>query len=105
MTPAVWKQVIGMSVWNVIVMTAMFAKMVLNEKYIGYVLVDTDGGQYAENGLYKREQLTMIYNTFIFLQLFNQINCRKVGGKDFNVVESFTHNWYFLGILVGSFSF
>jgi len=42
MTPAVWKQVIGMSVWNVIVMTAMFAKMVLNEKYIGYVLVDTD---------------------------------------------------------------
>jgi len=55
MTQAVWKQVIGMSIWNVIVMTAMFAKMVLNEKYIGYVLVDTDGGQYADNGLYKRE--------------------------------------------------
>ena len=34
----------------------------------------------------------------MFLQLFNMINCRKIGRRDFNVFESFFHNWYFIGL-------
>jgi len=34
----------------------------------------------------------------VFLQLFNMINCRKIGRRDFNVFESFFHNWYFIGL-------
>ena len=26
------------------------------------------------------------------------INCRKIGRRDFNVFESFFHNWYFIGL-------
>lgn len=28
--------------------------------------------------------------------MFNMINCRKIGSRDFNVFESFMHNTYFL---------
>jgi hypothetical protein len=53
----------------------------------------------------KLQHLTWIFNTFVFLQIFNYINCRKVGDKDFNVLEKFFHNKFFLGILVFTFSF
>lgn len=46
--------------------------------------------------------MTKIFNTFVFLQLFNQINCRKVGRQDFNVFEEFFHNKYFIGVLFGT---
>ena len=36
----------------------------------------------------KRLHLTYIFNTFVFLQIFNEINCRKVGRKDFSVFGS-----------------
>ena len=49
---------------------------------------------------YRRSCLTKIYNVFFFLQLFNEINCRKVGNKDFDVFENFFHNpWYSLVLL------
>jgi magnesium-transporting ATPase (P-type) len=48
----------------------------------------------------KLHHFTYIYNTFVFLQLFNLINCRKIGRRDFNVFESFFHNLYFIGIFV-----
>lgn len=100
-----------MSLWHTIIMTFMFISMVLSDKYVGFVPVDTKGsdegsGLYLkEAGEYKRRCLSNIYNTFIFLQIFNQINCRKVGPKDFNVFENFFHNFYFLLIWVGTFAF
>ena len=33
------------------------------------------------------------------MQVFNAINCRKIGMREFNVFESFFHNFYFLAIL------
>jgi len=44
----------------------------------------------------KQHHLTYVFEIFVFLQLFNMINCRKIGKKDFNVFESFFHNWYFI---------
>lgn len=38
------------------------------------------------------------------LQLFNMINCRKLGTRDFNVFENFFHNWLFLIIMAINFS-
>lgn len=40
----------------------------------------------------------------MLLQLFNEINCRKVGRRDFNVFEAFFHNAYFLLVLAGTFA-
>jgi hypothetical protein len=56
----------------------------------------------ADQCAYKKGCLTKIFNVFFFLQLFNEINCRKVGNKDFDVFESFFHNiWYSL-VLFGT---
>jgi len=32
----------------------------------------------------KCKHLTYLFNIFVFLQLFNMINCRKIGRRDFN---------------------
>lgn len=45
--------------------------------------------------------LTYVFNTFVFLQIFNLINSRKIGIDDKNVLESFFHNFYFLMALFG----
>lgn len=46
---------------------------------------------------------TLLFQTFIFMQLFNQINSRKLGFKDFNIVERFFNNYLFLIVLAGEF--
>lgn len=47
----------------------------------------------------KLRLFTFIFCTFVFLQLANEINCRKIGQRDFNVFEHFFHNWWFIGVL------
>jgi len=42
---------------------------------------------------------TMIFNTFVWMQIFNEINARKVNGE-WNVVDGFFDNWMFSSILL-----
>jgi hypothetical protein len=78
--------------------------MVFDSEYVDAAPIglDDEDNTYFAAAQSKRKHLTKIYNVFVFLQLFNEINCRKVGNKDFNVLESFFHNpWYTL-ILFGT---
>jgi hypothetical protein len=34
------------------------------------------------------------------MQVFNEINSRKLGAHDYNVFESFFNNWLFIGIII-----
>lgn len=43
---------------------------------------------------------TMLFETFIYMHLFNEINCRKVGATEYNVFHNILSNWYFI-IVVG----
>lgn len=52
----------------------------------------------------KTRHMTMLFNTFIFMQVFNEINCRKVGRRDFNIFEGIHRNIYFLAVVVGTFA-
>ncbi|CAG9332983.1 unnamed protein product [Blepharisma stoltei] len=45
---------------------------------------------------------TIFFNTFVFLQIFNEINCRKVKSDEKNVFKGITKNWIFLGIIIGT---
>merc|ERR1719412_1063947 len=42
---------------------------------------------------------TMIFNTFVWMQIFNEINARKVNGE-WNVFAGFFDNWMFSAILL-----
>ena len=41
---------------------------------------------------------TIIFNAFIMMQLFNMINARKLGEREFNIFSGFFNNWMFLAV-------
>ncbi|QRV74869.1 calcium-transporting ATPase [Ceratobasidium sp. AG-Ba] len=43
------------------------------------------------------ELSTMVFNTFVFCQIFNSINCRSLT-QDKNIFRGLTKNWYFMAI-------
>ena len=46
---------------------------------------------------------TLVFNAFVFAQIFNSVNCRRLDQK-LNIFEGLTKNWYFITItLIGSF--
>ena len=51
----------------------------------------------------KVEGYTIVFQTFVFMQLFNQINARKLGEKEYNVFKDFFNNCMFLVIMIGTF--
>lgn len=111
--PVMWRQIIGMSIWNTLVMLflilfgALFAGL-------DYSITDSPKDN-TEGGKAKRRHLTYVFNTFVFLQLSNEVNCRKVGRRDFNVWEGMLPrnllsreawrqcNLYFILVVVGTF--
>jgi hypothetical protein len=73
---------------------------------IGYNLVDNFNIPFYANSLesiYKTEHYTIIFHTFVLMNLFNQLNSRKLGWAEFNIFDSFFNNWTFLIVLVAEF--
>jgi len=52
----------------------------------------------------KAELYTVVFQTFVFMQCFNQINSRKLGDDDYNVFKGFFDNWMFLFITMLTFA-
>lgn len=51
----------------------------------------------AENAPTPRLYLfTMVFQSFVFMQIFNQVNARKLGEREFNVFKGFFNNCWFL---------
>ena len=40
-----------------------------------------------------------VFNTFVFCQIFNSVNCRRIDNK-YNIFEGILRNWHFLAITV-----
>ena len=49
----------------------------------------------------KLKVYTILFNTFIYMHLFNEINCRKIGATEFNVFHNIFANWYFIFVVGG----
>jgi len=43
---------------------------------------------------------TMIFHTFVLMQIFNEIACRRIKSNEFNILEDFFNNWRFIVIMV-----
>lgn len=115
MRPEVWRQILGMSLWNflTIMSVLVFGPIAMNN--ITYNMADSAGagldaaeesdGSRGKRVTAKLKHCTYLYHIFVFLQLFNLINCRKDGATDYNVFSRVSHNWYFLAVLAGEFAF
>jgi len=45
---------------------------------------------------------TLIFHAFVFMQIFNEINARKLGEHEYNVFAGFFNNLLFLWIVIAT---
>ncbi|TST22565.1 Plasma membrane calcium-transporting ATPase 1 [Bagarius yarrelli] len=88
------KNILGHAVYQLIVIfTLLFA---------GEKLFDIDSGRNAPLHAAPSEHYTIVFNTFVLMQLFNEINARKIHGER-NVFDGIFNNPIFCVIVFGTF--
>lgn len=95
-TDTMWRQILGMSAYIIFISIIMiyFADNIWALDYSNAdTWINEDGT--ASN---KCKVFTLIFNAFIYLNMFNMINSRKVKGDQLNVFEHIFDNFYFLGV-------
>ncbi|XP_063811340.1 plasma membrane calcium-transporting ATPase 4 isoform X2 [Pseudophryne corroboree] len=89
------KNILGHAVYQLtIIFTLLFA---------GETFFDIDSGRYAPLHSPPSEHYTIVFNTFVMMQLFNEINARKIHGER-NVFDSIFRNPIFCAVVVGTFA-
>ena len=91
------KQIIGQSMYQIaIILIFHFA----GNAIFGYHSEIDQSVQLNHESILK----TLIFNIYVFCQIFNSINCRSIDNRR-NVFDGITRNWYFIGItLIGVFA-
>jgi len=97
MTTSMWKQIYGMTLYVFVMSTIMYF-------FIDNMWDDIDyenSSELYENGVAtdKAKAYTMMFNTFVWMHIFNEFNCRKVGATQFNVMKGLLTNWMFLVVM------
>ncbi|XP_077066920.1 plasma membrane calcium-transporting ATPase 4 isoform X2 [Siphateles boraxobius] len=88
------KNILGHAVYQLtIIFTLLFA---------GEQIFDIDSGRNAPLHAPPSEHYTIVFNTFVMMQLFNEINARKIHGER-NVFEGIFKNMIFCTIVFGTF--
>ncbi|XP_061689912.1 plasma membrane calcium-transporting ATPase 1-like isoform X2 [Syngnathoides biaculeatus] len=89
------KNILGHAVYQlVIIFTLLFA----GEKFF-----DMDSGRNAPLHSPPSEHYTIVFNVFVMMQLFNEINARKIHGER-NVFEGVYRNPIFCSVVLGTFA-
>ncbi|XP_026884890.1 plasma membrane calcium-transporting ATPase 1a isoform X1 [Electrophorus electricus] len=88
------KNILGHGVYQLtIIFTLLFA---------GEKMFDIDSGRNAPLHAPPSEHYTIVFNTFVLMQLFNEINARKIHGER-NVFDGIFNNMIFCTIVFGTF--
>ncbi|XP_050426571.1 plasma membrane calcium-transporting ATPase 3 isoform X8 [Adelges cooleyi] len=87
------KNIIGQAVYQ---LTVIFALL-----FVGDKMLDIPTGRGAEFGSEPTQHFTVIFNTFVMMTLFNEINARKIHGQR-NVFQGFFTNPIFYSIWIGT---
>jgi len=88
------KNIIGHAIYQLAVMLFIL--------FAGPTVFDIDDGRPVENVFKPSQHFTMIFNVFVLMTLFNEINCRKIHGEK-NVFRGFFTNPIFYGIWIVTF--
>ena len=99
-SPMMMRNILGQSLYQLIV---MFIILYAGEHF----LVEESTVQKIQNdphaGREISPQFTMVFNAFVLMTLFNEINSRKLHGER-NVFRGFFSNPFFYGIWIGCFA-
>uniref|UniRef100_A0A3Q3KL24 Calcium-transporting ATPase n=1 Tax=Mastacembelus armatus TaxID=205130 RepID=A0A3Q3KL24_9TELE len=89
------KNILGHAVYQlVIIFTLLFA---------GETFFDIDSGRNTPLHAPPSEHYTIVFNVFVMMQLFNEINARKIHGER-NVFEGIYRNPIFCSVVLGTFA-
>ncbi|XP_042884673.1 plasma membrane calcium-transporting ATPase 2-like isoform X1 [Penaeus japonicus] len=77
------RNILGQAVFMILVIFLLL--------FYGHILVDIEDGLYAELGEPPSQHFTLVFNTFVMMTLFNEVNARKIHGEH-NVFEGITKN-------------
>ncbi|XP_071401889.1 plasma membrane calcium-transporting ATPase 1-like isoform X1 [Centroberyx affinis] len=88
------KNILGHGVYQ---LTTIFTLLFVGEK-----IFDIDSGRNAPLHAPPSEHYTIVFNTFVLMQLFNEINARKIHGER-NVFDGMFNNPIFCSIVFGTF--
>ncbi|RYP10185.1 hypothetical protein DL764_000806 [Monosporascus ibericus] len=83
--------IISITMWKMIIGQAIYQLLVT---FVLYYAAQSIGIAVEES---RRD--TLVFNTFVWMQIFNQWNNRRLDNR-FNIFEGLTSNYYFLGINV-----
>ncbi|XP_068132925.1 plasma membrane calcium-transporting ATPase 1 isoform X2 [Hyperolius riggenbachi] len=88
------KNILGHAVYQLVVVFTLL--------FVGEKLFDIDSGRNAPLHAPPSQHYTIVFNTFVMMQLFNEINARKIHGER-NVFEGIFNNVIFCSIVLGTF--
>ncbi|XP_031135581.1 plasma membrane calcium-transporting ATPase 1-like [Sander lucioperca] len=88
------KNILGHAVYQ---LTVIFTLLFVGEK-----LFNLDSGRNAPLHAPSSEHYTIVFNTFVLMQIFNELNARKIHGER-NVFEGIFNNPIFCSIVLGTF--
>ncbi|XP_037109731.1 plasma membrane calcium-transporting ATPase 1-like [Syngnathus acus] len=88
------KNILGHGVYQ---LTVIFTLL-----FVGELLLDMDCGRNAPLHAPPSEHYTVVFNTFVLMQIFNELNARKIHGER-NVFDGVLNNPIFCTIVVGTF--
>eukprot|EP00543_Licmophora_paradoxa_P009809 CAMPEP_0202461472 /NCGR_PEP_ID=MMETSP1360-20130828/49553_1 /ASSEMBLY_ACC=CAM_ASM_000848 /TAXON_ID=515479 /ORGANISM="Licmophora paradoxa, Strain CCMP2313" /LENGTH=674 /DNA_ID=CAMNT_0049083533 /DNA_START=57 /DNA_END=2081 /DNA_ORIENTATION=+ len=90
-TRRMWVNMLGQAAYQItVVMVLLFE---------GYKFLDIERGDIDEDNKINSIHYTIIFNTFVWMQLFNEINCRNLNGE-LNVFKGMFNNPLFVAILL-----
>lgn len=75
----------------------------LLHRFSGEKFFDIDSGRNAPLHSPPSEHYTIVFNVFVMMQLFNEINARKIHGER-NVFEGIYRNPIFCSVVLGTFA-
>jgi len=85
-TPVMWRNIMGQAIFQA---TFLIVMLFAGKQIFGYNYLETTPFYYEVDGVNvpteKCRHFTMIFNTFVFMQVFNEINSRKLAAYDYNV--------------------
>ncbi|KAF3024107.1 plasma membrane calcium [Neopestalotiopsis sp. 37M] len=84
-TTNMWKMIIGQSIFQLIVTLVLY--------FAGHLILSYD----VNNATQMKELDTIVFNTFVWMQIFNQFNNRRLDNK-FNIFEGIHRNQFFIVI-------
>ena len=100
-----WRNILGQALFQITVLLVLLfgGKSLFGYSYdadLPFFIIDPINATFTATE--KTEHYTLIFNTFVFMQIFNEINARKLGNKEYNIFNGFFNNYLFLGIILAT---